>query len=225
MKVFIFDLDDTLYDELQFVKSGFRSVAAYLSEMYNVNSEEAYAFMLHVLEKEGRGAVFNKLLKEYRIFSSKNVRKCISIYRLHSPDIHLSKEAEEVLEKLKNDSVYIVTDGNKVVQANKIRALDLDRKVKKSYITYRYGRIHSKPSPYCFLKIAEAEQVPYSQMVYVGDNPNKDFVGIKPLGIRTIQIRQGAFYDLPFFDTHQAEVSIEKLTEIFEVIRQWEEGF
>ncbi|GGN93197.1 HAD family hydrolase [Saccharibacillus kuerlensis] len=222
MKVFIFDLDDTLYDEIQFVKSGFHAVATHLSERHRIDTEEAYSFMLNVLEHEGRGSVFNRVLEYYGHFSKKNVQKCLSVYRLHRPNLKLSDDAIQVLERLKGHPVYIVTDGNKLVQRNKIYALGLNEQVKKVYITYRYGRIHSKPSPYCFLKIAEAEKVPCSEMVYVGDNANKDFVGIKPLGIRTIQIRQGAFYHLPFADTHQAEVSIDRLTEIFEVIKSWE---
>lgn len=40
MKVVVFDLDDTLYEELTFVRSGFKSVARLLNEHFQVNARK-----------------------------------------------------------------------------------------------------------------------------------------------------------------------------------------
>lgn len=224
VRVYVFDLDDTLYEEIQFVQSGFRAVAEFLYSSFAIDPEGSYKKMLQLLEKEGRGAVFDGVLKEHNLLTSKNLKKCISVYRGHTPDIKLSNEAEIVLDRLKGKPVYIVTDGNKIVQYNKIRALKLDQRVKKYFITYRYGRIHSKPSPYCFQKIAFAEKAAFEEIVYVGDNPNKDFVGIKPLGIKTIQINQGAFFRSILPEKFQADFQVDNLLDIFQVIKNWETG-
>lgn len=223
VKVFVFDLDDTLYNELDFVKSGFRAVSEFLSRTFKIDEEAVYEKMVQILFEEGRGAVFNSVLHYYNCFTIKCLKKCISVYRMHKPNIKLLPESTEVLQKLKGKPVYIVTDGNKNVQYNKISALGLDDIVTKFYITYRYGRVHSKPSPYCFEKIAQIEQVQFSEMVYIGDNPNKDFVGIKPLGVRTIQIRKGMFQNIILPEEYQAEEKIDNLLQIFEVINRWEE--
>ena len=42
IKVVIFDLDDTLIAEKEYIKSGYREVARYLSEKYNVVQEVIY---------------------------------------------------------------------------------------------------------------------------------------------------------------------------------------
>ncbi|WP_374717687.1 HAD family hydrolase [Neobacillus sp.] len=221
MSVYVFDLDDTLYEEITFVRSGFLAVSNYLSDVFGIRSKEAFFFMCRVLEEKGRGAVFDYTLQYYGIKTQRNVRKCLSVYRMHSPTITLSSDAEQILRQLNGNPIYVVTDGNKVVQYNKIRALNLESRLKKYFITHRYGREHSKPSPYCFLKIADIEGKHPSDIVYIGDNPNKDFIGIKPLGFRTVQIKRGPFKDVKLTPSYHAEVEIKTLVELNDVFRIW----
>jgi len=212
--IIVFDLDDTLYNEITFVKSGFQAVAEYISNHYEINVNLFYQSLLDNLERFGRGVVFDTTLKEFNIFSKKLVYKCVSIYRLHKPNIKLSYEASLCLERLKPYNKYIVTDGNKIVQQNKVNALQIDKYFKKIYITHRYGLKYAKPSPYCFTLIKREEKIPYESIVYIGDNENKDFVGIKPLGIRTIRIKQGMFKYVNLNKEYKADIEINSLNEI-----------
>ena len=84
-----------------------------------------------------------------------------------------------------------MTDGHKIAQHRKVEALGLDRWFRKCLITHRYGVKNAKPSPYCFALIAKLERVGWSDLVYVGDNPAKDFVGLTPLGARTVKVLTG----------------------------------
>lgn len=213
--VLVFDLDDTLYEELTFVKSGFRAVARYLYEQYSIPVQSGMEFMIAKLSS-GRGRIFDDLLLHYGIYKKALVRKCVSVYRLHQPEIKLYPEADACLERFRNYPLYIVTDGNKMVQANKIKALGLDKRVKFAYITHRYGIKNAKPSPYCFLKICQREKVTPKEVVYIADNPYKDFVGIKPLGFKTIRILQGPYKDLTLSVAHEADQKIQSLREINE---------
>lgn len=213
--VLVFDLDDTLYKELAYVKSGFRAVADFLQKTYGISTQSSLGLMLGKLEG-GRGRIFDDLLNYYGIYQKALVKKCISIYRLHRPEISLYPEADACLKRLHNYPQYIVTDGNKLVQASKIRALGLDQRVKFCYITHRYGIKNAKPSPYCFQKICEREQVAPKEVVYIADNPNKDFVGIKPLGFRTIRILQGQYKQLTLPEAYEADQQIYSLQELTE---------
>ncbi|MNB88558.1 hypothetical protein D3C75_355750 [compost metagenome] len=59
-------------------------------------------------------------------------------------------------------------------------------------------------------------------MVYIGDNPLKDFVGIKPLWVRTIRVRRGMFQDVEAENgKFEAEYEIDSLYELFPITDNW----
>lgn len=213
--VLVFDLDDTLYSEVTYVKSGFWAVAEYLSNNFALDQSEVFNKLNFFFKKEGRGKVFNLLLENYNMLSKKKVKKCLSVYRTHKPFIKVDDSAIKCINRFAAYPKYLVTDGNKNVQQNKIEALQIKQYFKKTFLTHNYGVKHSKPSPYCFLKIAEKEKLSeYNQIIYIGDNPNKDFTGIKPLGFKTIRIRQGMFETLTLDKKHEAHIEIKSLSEI-----------
>lgn len=215
--VVVFDLDDTLYNEVTFVHSGFRAVADFLFKTCAVSANDSYGFMVEHL-KQGRGRIFDETLQHFGVFSKKAVLQCIYVYRGHTPDIKLYEDSIECLKRLNRFPVYVVTDGNKLVQKNKLVALGLYKTVNFCFITHRYGVKNAKPSTHCFLKICEREKVEPQEIVYIGDNPHKDFVGIKALGFKTIRIMRGHFKDVvkPVeFEAHYQIQSLDELTEDF----------
>ncbi|MCG8552719.1 MAG: HAD family hydrolase [Desulfobacterales bacterium] len=212
--ILTFDLDDTLYEEQSFVNSGFLKVAEYVNETYGFNPESALDIMHYELEANGRGEVFDKLLKAYSVFSRSAVRKCLSVYRLHHPDIKLNPDAVRCLDRFKHFNKYIVTDGNKIVQRNKIKALGLTPLMKKIFITHEYGKRNAKPSAYCFNRIAQIENTISEKIAYIADNPQKDFTNIKKLGFKTIRIRQGMFSGLELGPEYEAHFTIDTLDEL-----------
>jgi putative hydrolase of the HAD superfamily len=213
--VLVFDLDDTLYNEVMFVQSGFRAVAEFLFQTYAVPMQESYSLMIEIL-KSGRGRIFDDVLLYFEIFSKKTVEKCIYIYRRHRPNIELYNDTIECLLRFKNYPVYIVTDGNKLVQKNKLVALGLYDTVKFCFITHRYGVKNAKPSSYCFLKICKREKVDPCEVIYIGDNPHKDFVGIKALGFKTVRIMRGHYKEIVKPEAFEADRKIQSLDELTE---------
>lgn len=222
--VIIFDLDDTLYDELSYVVSGLRCVAQFLEPIIGEKKEH----ILLGLKEEltfARSHIFDRFLKKKGFFTKKLVKQCVSVYRQHIPKIELYPEAKACLKRLQNYPLYLVTDGNTIVQQKKIEALGLKSVMRGTFCTYRYGLHNSKPSPYCFMKIAQLENVSPNQVVYVADNQNKDFVGIKPLGFHTIQVLTGQYKDLCKEASYQAECIINNLNELTEnLLKKIERG-
>lgn len=213
--VIIFDLDDTLYDERTFMLGGFQAVANYLSPILGISSETIVSALVDEV-KFKREEVFDRFLAEQGVSSKRLTNRCISIYRGHIPHISLYPEAEDCLKRLHKFPLYVVTDGNKIIQRKKCQALGLDKKVKRYFCTNAYGLNRCKPSPYIFQKICALEGIPPSKAVYVADNPNKDFIGIKPLGFHTIRVMTGRFHQLELDAAHEAEVRIQTLAELDE---------
>ena len=219
--IIIFDLDDTLYDEKKFVISGFKYVSVFLNNLYGWNIKQTFNSLIRILNSDGRGEVFDTFLKLKEINSKILKRKCVNTYRHHTPNIFLKKEIKNILINFKKSehSIYLLTDGHKVVQKNKINALGIEKFFKKIFITHRYGIKNAKPSTYCFKIIKKIEKCNWGSMLYIGDNPNKDFVNLKPLGMKTIRIMKGVHAKTRLNIKFEASFRINSLAELSSLIK------
>jgi len=192
--IIIFDLDDTLYDELSFVYSGFRAVSKYLNKTLSVNEAEAYLFMTNELRKSGRGKVFDKTIINFLGKSNKRlVRKLLSVYRKHKPDISMTEEVKSILSKLSREyKLYLVTDGNLNTQRNKIKSLNLSKYFVKCIPTRNFGLDAEKPSMKVFEYIKKKENYS-SKIMYIGDNPRKDFFAVNSMGGISCLLKTGCY--------------------------------
>jgi len=188
--IYIFDLDDTLYDERQYVESGFRAVASYAAERWGLDATRCYEQLVWLLDTQGRGRIFDDFLAHHSLSSKTNIQACVRTYRLHKPNLTLPAEHLQLLQQLPKP-LYLVTDGHKIVQQNKVEALGIAALFKRVFITHRFGIKHAKPSTHCFELIKKAEKCTWQDMVYIGDNPAKDFVNLNKLGMNTVRVLTG----------------------------------
>lgn len=217
--ILIFDLDDTLYPEIDFVKSGMRAVADFMQEKHGFDSKQTLEFLLWSLNNNGRGEVFDDLLKKHDIWSRSKVDKLVSVYRHHSPSIELFDAAKNVLERYYQDSdLFLVTDGHKIVQKNKITALCLNKYFVRMFITHRFGIKNAKPSTHCFELIKKSKKTDWDKLVYIADNPAKDFVNLKKLGVKTIRVLTGSYASVKAVPGYDAEYHIENLDFLADVL-------
>ena len=212
--VYVLDLDDTLYDERQFVEGGLRAAAAHMAKAWDIPARAALKLMREELAANGRGRLFDVVLDTHGLHSKQRVRECLAAYRSHAPNLRLHADAKRFLERLRGRAIYVVTDGNPRVQRRKARALGLHRIAKRVMPTWQYGRGRSKPSPHVFLRIAAAEGVRPSQIIHVADNPHKDFVKLKPLGFRTVRVLRGPFKDVRLPKRFEAHRTIRSLDDV-----------
>lgn len=208
--IVVFDLDDVLYEEKTFFQSGLNAITNFIYEEYKIPKKQISTFLKGRQKKE-REKIIDDTLRHFNLYSKTRVKKCLTVYRKHFPKINLSSDAKICLKNLKNFTCYIVTDGNKIVQLNKIKSLKLDLHMKKCFLTSNFGLKNAKPSPYCFLKICELEGVEPKQVVYIGDDPKKDFVGIKPLGFHTIRLMKGRYKNVNRGKKFESEIRIKSL--------------
>jgi putative hydrolase of the HAD superfamily len=215
--IVVFDLDDTLYSEIYYVYSGFRVVASFLANKINIDENDIFQALKWELSSNGRGKTFDNVLIKYGFYSKKIVQQCVSVYRKHYPDIKLSKEATECLGRLVNGyPLYLVTDGNKFVQKRKIESLWISDYFRKIFITRQYGLKYEKPSTYVFHKILNMEKAKPSDLIYIADNPQKDFLNLKKEGFRTVRVKTGNYKDMQVAKEYDAEVSVKNLSAIDE---------
>lgn len=213
-KVIIFDLDDTLYRELDFFKEGLFAVANYAEETFGLNAKLVYSELMDLYKVSGRNRLFNTWLMKKGL-QAKYVSNMVGIYRYHPIQIKFPSKNVDFLNSLRN-SIYLITDGNKLVQSHKIQSFGLKEVFKKCFITNQYGLKFQKPSLHSFDLIRKIERTSWSNMIYVGDNPAKDFFALNSVGGTTIQTFEyrpesaGPHFSI----AHTAKYSISSLQEV-----------
>ena len=213
--ILIFDLDDTLYDERSFVISGLRAVAHHGEAEFGWDAGTSLHFMTGVLESKGRGRIFDDWLGAHGKCTRGRVNECVKIYRHHRPVLSLFPAARAVLDRYGSVlPLYLVTDGHKIVQRNKVDALGLWPHFRRVLITHRFGRHNAKPSTHCFERIRESERCHWPDLIYVGDNPSKDFVNLNRIGARTVRVLTGVHRDRKASPEFDAQHTIADLNEL-----------
>jgi len=193
VKGVIFDLDDTLYPEREYVRSGYRAVTRVLGEAEETASDSSanYEDRLWNYFEEGQPAI-DRLLQELNRNEEKEA--CLAAYRGNEPDIHLYPGVKELLTELRKQGVRvgIITDGRPDGQKKKIKALGLEKLVDDIIITDELGGVQfRKPCDIAFRIMQMRWRLAPEQMVYVGDNIGKDFKAPLQLGM------QGLYFNNP----------------------------
>jgi putative hydrolase of the HAD superfamily len=187
----VFDLDDTLYDEVDYCKSGFGAVAAVISGHPNFpDRHKLYDAFWQQFSAGNHTTTFNDALKELNIsYDDQLIRKMVTIYRRHHPTISLPAETKNVLDLLrKKYTLALLTDGFLPAQELKVRALGLEEYFECIVYTEQLGREFWKPSPAGFEKITRSLRQNPENCVYVADNEQKDFIGPNKLGFHTVEL-------------------------------------
>lgn len=186
----IFDLDDTLYSEKQYVRSGYKAVAKLLGD-------ESLADRLWTYFENGK-PVIDELLNELGCIERKE--ECLEAYREHIPEIKLYDGVVDLILELKSKGIKvgIITDGRVSGQKRKIQALGLDKLLDDIIITDELGGTQfRKPCDIAFRIMQRRWRIPFEQMMYVGDNAAKDFQAPRQLGMRSVFFRNkdGIYFD------------------------------
>ena len=177
-EVIVFDLDDTLCKELDFLRSAFREIAEKLA-----GGQGAGTLFSEMLAMRSRGEnVFKNLSARFGV----PVATLLERYRAHVPEMTLAADVRATLETLRERgaTLGLITDGRALTQRNKIRALGLDAffAPENIVISEEFGSEKPCARNYEFFM----KKFPNADFCYVGDNPAKDFVAPNALGWRTV---------------------------------------
>lgn len=215
--LFIFDLDDTLVLEQDYVLSGFHAVAAHIAFVCPLSKDEIHQFLLFTFANEGRLHIFDKLMRRYPCIAQQiGIDNLVSVYRLHNPELIFIDGVSVVLRRLRDDGkkIAVVTDGHTSMQMRKTAALRLDAYVDSIIYCWDIGA--PKPDPAGFVKAIEVMDATIGESVIIGDNPFHDIQPGALLGIDTVRVLQGRFSSLPDMDGFPACCHGASLKTIFE---------
>ncbi|MDR3572613.1 MAG: HAD family hydrolase [Anaerolineaceae bacterium] len=188
IKALVFDLDDTLFPEHQFVLSGFSAVSAWVEKRYDSKGFLGLTWQLFV---EGcRGRLFDVSLERMGIVPDATlIQTLLRIYREHVPIISLYEDAKWALDYLRGSrQLGIITDGYLATQKNKVASLQIGEMFDAIIYSDEFGRDNWKPSRVPYIKAMEQLGCNGAECAYIGDNLTKDFIAAKQLGWQAIHI-------------------------------------
>lgn len=223
VKAVVFDLDDTLISEKEYIKSGYRHIAKLLSSRLNIDEEAVYQLLIELLSESAKN-VFNRLFDELGVtYSKDNILELVDEYRKHIPNIQFFDDVLPCLEvlKQKNIKIGIITDGYAKAQSQKLKAVKAYEHFDEIIITDELGRDYWKPHPKAFEIMREKFNVEFDEMVYVGDNPEKDFYISNMYPIKTVKVCRGGVYkDRRYFEGIKEDYKVSSLIDITELIKK-----
>lgn len=196
-KVFVFDLDDTLFCWKDYVFSGFDAVGLWLQEVQGIEGF-AKSCKEHFLQGK-RGNIFNLVFKDMgRLLQGPLLSQILDCYRNHHPSIELYRDAKKILATLQGEThLALITDGVSVTQKSKVAKLALEPLLDVIIYTDLLGPGGAKPNAKAYKLMMEDHfrATRPNDFFYVGDNILKDFFAPNALGWQTVHIKRlGAEY-------------------------------
>jgi putative hydrolase of the HAD superfamily len=226
----VFDLDDTLFAERDYVLSGFAAVTRWAERRTGEPADAVLEALATMFRRGVRGDTFNRWLAA-RGLDPALAAEMVEVYRSHRPAIRPFPEVPPLLEALRRSTkLGLVSDGYAAVQRAKFDALGLGGYFDAVVFSDEMGRDCWKPSTRPFERVLGLLGVPAAEAVYVGDNCTKDFLGARRAGLATICCTHaGGDYcgTVPPTPEHAADLALESLADLrraLGVAEQGEEG-
>ena len=189
--VLVFDLDDTLYPERQFALSGFAAVERWAATELGV--EGLAAEMTRLLDEGHLGELFRIALAEKLPgHLPEQLAGLLEAYRNHEPKLDLFEDARWALASFAGRArLGMITDGTHHMQARKVAALGIANHFHEIVYTHALGgRAYSKPHPRAYEQVEQALGGQARKLVYIGDNPAKDFIVPNARGWISIMVQR-----------------------------------
>ena len=168
----IFDLDDTLYEETIYLFAVYKEIGYRISEIKEINQNVIRDYLINEFTISGRKDLFNKLIEEFKIDKSflndaLNILRNIKL----KTKIPLFTKMNNILVGAKENfkRIFILTNGNKQQQINKINQLEWPISINDFHVIFA-DDIEPKPSPKSLLYILNKFSFDPDATVMIGDS-------------------------------------------------------
>lgn len=181
----VLDIDDTLYLERDYVRSGFAAVG-------RASLKDFGDYCWTLFERGIRGNTFDRARLAFECHKNElpPTRTLVEVYRNHFPEITLCPDAKSFLDQSLGRRLAVITDGPPVSQKSKFEALGLHKYIHPNDVIYTAEECQPKPSPEAYLKLQNQFRLNPRECIYIADNPIKDFIAPIALGWHTIRVRR-----------------------------------
>jgi putative hydrolase of the HAD superfamily len=219
----IFDLDNVLFDETDYIFAAYREIAVFLSKQCICSELQIYDRLVCDLQK--KTSMYPKLFNDVVVSLGLNEELVPDILKIFSSvqvRLKLRSDAKGVLLWLRQQKVKLglVTNGTVTTQRNKVRILGLERFFDVIVYAREKGKENEKPKPEAYTFVLTELGVVPEEALCVGDNPYTDFWGAKKIGMRTVRLLAGEFRDVRLSVQYEAGIMLRSLQELIGIVEQ-----
>ena len=224
----VFDVDDTLYEQIVPFENAYKS----LFDM-DIDMEQFYLLSRHYSDVKFEASRNGEMtMDEYHIYRIQEAAKDLGVtltdeqaldmqkeYKKNQQKLQMSNTTIGILELVKENDVKlgIITNGPSEHQWSKVKALGVERCIVKENIIVSGDYSINKPDVRIFEIMQEKLQLPIDSLYYIGDSLENDIVGANNAGWKTIWINR-------YKQKAPKEIDIYKIAEnnieLFEIIKK-----
>jgi HAD superfamily hydrolase (TIGR01549 family) len=186
----VFDLDNTVYTETDYLFESYRKIAQFAEKKYAVKRDDVLNFLKTTFIQSGRLQLFDKVLKTFDIPPSAitdflDIMRTTEVAQLIEP----LPEVMDLMTKLRNQGInlYIITNGNPIQQKNKVKHINWHGMVDNIIFIYA-NEYMPKPDPTSFQQ-TKIQNHDLCKTLMIGDSES-DFLFAKNVGIDFLNINQ-----------------------------------
>ncbi|WP_320163937.1 HAD family hydrolase [uncultured Trichococcus sp.] len=199
---FIFDVDDTLYDQLEPFRRAFQKHFSQfedevkIEELYKLSrkySDEAFESTGYEITNMRKMHIYriSKAFEELGIrISDEEALQFQLDYEAFQNEIKLIEEIPQIFELLleRGTKLGIITNGANDNQLRKIKQLGLEKWIAPENMLVSEGAGVSKPSKEIFEAMERRMDFAKKNVYYIGDNFDNDVIGATAAGWKTIWV-------------------------------------
>ena len=224
----VFDVDDTLYEQIVPFENAFRSLFD-----IDIDMEKFYLLSRYYSDVKFEASRNGEMtMDEYHIYRIQEAAKDLGVYLTDEQALSMQKEYKKNQQKLKmsdttisilelvkknNVKLGIITNGPSEHQWAKVDALGVEKWIPRENIIVSGDLGINKPDKRIFEVMQEKLQLGVESLYYIGDSLENDIVGANNAGWKSIWINR---YNKECSPGTEIYEKVENNYELFEIIKK-----
>ena len=171
----IFDLDNTLYNEIEYISRAYSFIGKKISELNKqLSPQDILIFLIEEFKSNGRKNIYQKLITKFNSnnYSLSEFLNDLRNVPIPENSIQIKDELYNfILNNINKYKFFIATNGNKIQQENKFRSAYIPYK-NRFNIVYcdTFGVDKRKPNPFFINYISKTFHIKLNDMIFIGDS-------------------------------------------------------
>ncbi len=224
----VFDVDDTLYEQIVPFENAFRSLFD-----IDIDMEKFYLLSRYYSDVKFEASRNGEMtMDEYHIYRIQEAGKDLGVYLTDEQALNMQKEYKKNQQKLKmsditvsilelakknNVKLGVITNGPSEHQWVKVDALGVEKWIPRENIIVSGDVGINKPDKRIFEVIQEKLQLGVESLYYIGDSLENDIVGANNAGWKSIWINR---YNKEYRLGTEIYKEVQNNYELFEIIKE-----